>query len=78
MPDVQVFKDWLACKGGSLHKDIKICSTLDRGLCVYASASIAESEVLSTVPKTALLSVRNGSLADILEKEKIGKNIHVY
>ena len=71
--DVQVFKDWLDLKGGSLHKDVEIRPTRDRGWCIYARADIPESTVLSTVPKSALLSVRNGRLADVLEQEKIGE-----
>lgn len=71
--DVQVFKDWLDLKGGSLHKDVEIRPTRDRGWCIYAKADIPESTVLSTVPKSAPLSVRNGRLADVLEQEKIGE-----
>lgn len=70
--DVQNFKDWLAGKGGSLHENVEIRPTWDRGWCVYALAGIQESTVLSTVPKSALLSIRNGRLADVLEQEKIG------
>ena len=70
--DVQTFRDWLAQKGGSLHEHVEIRPTSDRGWCVYALAGIPESTVLSTIPKSALLSIRNGRLADVLEQEKIG------
>ncbi|KAK9835816.1 hypothetical protein WJX74_008600 [Apatococcus lobatus] len=70
--DVDLFKTWLTRKAGSLHKDVEIRPTCDRGWCIYALAAIPESTVLSTIPKSALLSVRNGALADVLEQEKIG------
>ncbi|KAK9848107.1 hypothetical protein WJX84_003506 [Apatococcus fuscideae] len=70
--DIRTFEEWLANKGGSLNKDIVVTSTPDRGLSVFALEPIPESTILSTVPKAALLSVRNGSMADVLEHEKIG------
>lgn len=71
--DIRTFEEWLANKGGSLNKDIVVTSTPDRGLSVFALEPIPESTILSTVPKAALLSVRNGSMADVLEHEKIGQ-----
>ncbi len=70
--DVDIFKTWLTRKAGSLHKDVEIRPTSDRGWCMYARAAIPEATVLSTIPKGALLSIRNGALADVLEQEKIG------
>ena len=48
----------------------KLCT--EDGLGVYATRDIAEGEVLCVIPKSSILSTRNTSLSELLQKHRLG------
>lgn len=76
MMRLKKLKHWLQSKGISVNTDlieIRSMTALYTGESwgVFARRNIRSGDVLATIPKRAVLSVRNSQLAAFLEEERI-------
>lgn len=60
------------------HVDIKAFSQQYSGdaLGVFATCNISERTTIASIPKEAILSVKNTSICELLEEKKIGGKLH--
>ena len=64
-------QQWLASVGITLQADAIRIRTTDGGLGVFAIRDLQAGELLCTIPKAAVLSVKSSGIANVLEEHSI-------
>ena len=62
---------WLGSVGVSIEAEKVRIKTSNGGLGVFAVADVTKGDLLCTIPKAAVLSVKTSGIADLLEENRI-------